>query len=62
MILKERIRGHATFKSAERSGKTINTIQDPKRTGVAFFIAEVLDKSLQEGAHLETVFDVVEVG
>ena len=52
----------ATFKSAERSGKAINTIQDPKRTGVAFFIAEVLDKSLQEGAHLETVFDVVEDG
>ena len=51
-----------TFKRAERSLVALNTLNDPKRTAVAFFIAEVLEKSLHEGTHIEGVFNVVEEG
>lgn len=49
-----------TYKGVERLIPAIKTQQDPKRTALAFFIAEVLEKSLQEGAHIEGVFGVVE--
>ena len=50
----------ATFKSAERADHAIKILQEPKRTAVAFFLAEVVDKSLDEGA--QGVFDVLEEG
>lgn len=49
----------ATFKGVERSSSAIDTLRDPKRTALAFFISEVIEKSVQEGAHIEGVFDVV---
>ena len=51
-----------TFQRAERLLVSVNTLKDPKRTAVAFFIAEVLEKSLHEGSHIEGVFNVVEKG
>ena len=51
--------GMATYKNVERVGKAIETLKDPKRTAVAFFIAEVMEKSLVEGAPLEEVYSVL---
>jgi DNA repair protein RecO (recombination protein O) len=48
-----------TFKEAERCLPANSTLTDPKRTAVAFFLSEVLEKSIHEGAPLEEVFDVV---
>ena len=50
----------ATYKGVERVTPAIKTQQEPKRTALAFFIAEVLEKSIQEGAHVEGVFGVIE--
>ena len=49
----------ATFKEAERCLPANTTLKDPKRTAVAFFLSEVLEKSIHEGAPLAEVFDVV---
>ena len=48
------------FKGVERGSTAIETLRDPKRTSLAFFIAEVLEKSILEGAHIEGVFDLIE--
>ena len=50
----------ATCKVVERVIPSIKTQQDPKRTALAFFIAEVLEKSIQEGAQIDRIFEILE--
>ncbi|MBM71820.1 MAG: hypothetical protein CL847_03460 [Crocinitomicaceae bacterium] len=50
----------ATFKGVERASSAIETLRDPKRTALAFFLSEFLEKSVPEGTHIDGVFDVIE--
>ena len=50
----------ATFKGVERVSSAIETLRDPKRTALAFFLSEFLEKSVPEGTHIDGVFDVLE--
>ena len=50
----------ATFKGVERASSAIETLRDPKRTALAFFLSEFLEKSVPEGTHIDGVFDVLE--
>jgi DNA repair protein RecO (recombination protein O) len=51
--------GLANFKEAARCLPANNLLNDAKRSSVAFFIAEVLDKSLEDEVPLPEVFDLM---
>jgi len=51
--------GLATFKEASRVLSANNLLKDARRSAVAFFIAEVLDKSISDEAPLPEVFDLL---
>jgi len=51
--------GLATFTEASRALPAINILSDARRSAVAFFIAEVLDKSISEDAPMPKVFKLV---
>ena len=51
--------GLGTFSEASRALPAIHILSDARRSAVAFFIAEVLDKSMSEGAPMPEVFKLV---
>jgi DNA repair protein RecO (recombination protein O) len=51
--------GLATFKDASRVLPANNILSDARRSAIAFFIAEVLDKSISEDAPMPEVFKLV---
>ncbi len=51
--------GLANFKEASRCLPANNLLNDAKRSSVAFFIAEVLDKSLEDEVPLPEVFNLM---
>jgi DNA repair protein RecO (recombination protein O) len=51
--------GLANFKEASRYLPANNLLNDAKRSSVAFFIAEVLDKSLEDEVPLPEVFNLM---
>ena len=51
--------GLGTFTEASRALPAIHILSDARRSAVAFFIAEVLDKSISEGAPMPEVFKLV---
>lgn len=51
--------GLGTFTEASRALPAIHILSDARRSAVAFFIAEVLDKSMSEGAPMPEVFKLV---
>ncbi len=53
--------GLANFKEAARCMPASNLLSDAKRSSVAFFIAEVLDKSLEDDVPLPEVFKLMKV-
>ncbi|PCJ80365.1 MAG: DNA repair protein RecO [Bacteroidetes bacterium] len=51
--------GLATFKEASRVLPANNILKDARRSAVAFFIAEVVDKSISDEAPLPEVFNLL---
>ena len=56
---RKKARGLANFKEASRCFPANNLLNDARRSSVAFFIAEVLDKSLEDEVPLPEVFNLM---
>jgi len=56
---RKKIDGLATFREAARVLPANNLLGDARRSAVAFFIAEVLDKSISDEAPMPEVFSLV---